>query len=246
LLLDEADKARKGEDEDEENKETQKVLDEVQKILPTKVYTMIQNIARLGQHYLTNQSPVLRRRLLELISTACEGLYRNQDEFLPLVNDVWPVLVKRLYDEEFFVVIAAASAVSEICRRSGDFMSTRIQVEWHNLMKLARQNRSRAEAEKKGRHGRGTYSQNWQLWESSIQLMSAIVQFVRIDDGMFDEVLDLLGDVLDDHEDVREALSVVNGDAVWLKQYSQGRQSDLRAPLLTGYRFVTLDTVFTK
>jgi hypothetical protein len=214
---------------------------EIQKAPPSKVYTMVQSIARLGQNYLTNQSPILRQKLLDLVSTACEVLYRDEDQFLPLVNDIWPVLVKRLYDHEPFVQIAASKAVSEICKCAGDFMSTRIQMEWHDLMKLVRNAKAKAIAEKKGKHGRGIYSQSWQKWEGFINLLVTILEYVRINDDMFDEVLQILADLLVTRADVHTALSVVNADAVWLEELRQGQYSELKVPLLEDYAFASLD-----
>src|SRR6266536_45859 len=47
---------------------------EIQKPPPTNTYTMLQSIARLSQHYLTSPSPVLRSKLLSLISTSSASL----------------------------------------------------------------------------------------------------------------------------------------------------------------------------
>ena len=212
---------------------------EIQKLPPTKVYKMTQSIVRLAQHYLTSPSSLLRRRLLDLISTASNVLRFNEDEFLPLINDIWPVLVKRLHDEEPFVVISASRAVGEICKSAGDFMSTRVQVEWRDMMTLAKQIRAKAYAEKKGPHGRGIHSQNSQLWDSIAKLFLAIVKYVRIGDDAFDEALELLGDLLSTSDDVRNALSVVNADAVWLYEYERGRQLDLLIPVMEGCTFVS-------
>lgn len=203
---------------------------------------MVQSIARLGQHYLTSQSPVLRRRLLGLISTACAALHNNEDEFLPLVNDIWPVVIKRLYDEEAFVVIAASETVAQMCKCAGDFMSTRIRVEWHDMMKLARQMKANAEAERKGKHGRGIYSLNWQVWESMITLLITVVEYVRIEAEIFDEVLEILAEYVTTRKDVRTSLSAINADAVWLMEVNRGRELNLTTPILEGYTFTSIQS----
>lgn len=123
-------------------------------------------------------------------------------------------------------------------------MATRIQSEWLDLMKLARQIRAKAEAEKKGRHGRGIFSQNLQMWESTIQLLLATVGYVRIEDFMFDEILELFGDLLRDREDIRVTLSVVNANAVWLNDYTHGWIVDLKVPRLEGYEFAGINPVY--
>ena len=218
---------------------------EIQKSPPTKVYTMVQGIVRLGQHYLTNQSPHLRAKLLDLINTASEALYKDEDQYLPLVNDVWPVLIKRLYDEEPFVVIAASRAVAGICKCAGDFMSTRIQVEWRDIMKQIRHVKLKATAEKKGRHGRGVFSQTWQVWEAFIKLLITIVEYVRIDDDMFDEALEILAELIGSREDVRNAFSVVNADAVWLQELRQGQLPRMETPVMVDIKFADFDSGVT-
>ncbi len=54
-----------------------------------------------------------------------------------------------------------------------------------------------------------------------MDLLVALVSHVRTDDNMFDQVLDLLGDRLVVDEKVRQALEVVNPDAVWLSLYQR-------------------------
>jgi hypothetical protein len=248
-LLDEADATREdGDAEEGESKqpEQEQSAGEVQNAPPTKIYTMVQSIARLGQHYLTNQSPFLRARLLGLVSTASAALYKNEDEFLPLINDIWPTVVSRLYDEEPFVVIAAADALAEICRTAGDFITTRMQTEWSDLMKMARKAQSKAAAEKKGTGSRGIYSQASQVWESVVRLLLAVVEYVRIDDEMFDEVVELLADLIPSRSEVRDALSIINADAVWLAMQIAGKNEKIKAPVLNGYEFAALDTIATR
>ena len=104
-------------------------------------------------------------------------------------------------------------------------------------MKVARLARSKVSKEKKGSAGRGIYSQNNQVWEAVIRLMVSIVEYVRVEDEMFDEVLDILGDSLHAREDVRSALGIVNRDAVCLALHVAGKDRRLKTPVLKGYEF---------
>lgn len=210
---------------------------EIQKPPPSKVYSMLESIARLSQHYLTNTSPLLRSKLLYLISTSCDSLQVNDDRFLPLVNDIWPVVIKRVYDEEGFVAIAGADAVAEICKCAGDFMSTRIQVEWPDLIKLASRSKLSMLMEKDAR-SRGRYSQHHQVWDSIVRLIISIARHVRISDDIFDEILDLLGFLLCTRSDIKDALSSSNADAVWLSMYCLGQTPEMEHPALGEYPFM--------
>ena len=189
----------------------------MESIAPTKTYEMIKSIARLGQHYLTHDSSNLRTRLLQLTSRACTALCRNEDEFLPLINDIWPMVVKRLYDPEPFVSMAAADTVSQILRLAGDFMSSRMETEWPDIRILYWQVHKRMVAEKRGINGRGMFTTAHQIWVPLVKLMISVVNFARIDANMEDDIMDMLSGYINSRSDVREALTVMNADAVWLE-----------------------------
>ncbi|KAK3902014.1 armadillo-type protein [Staphylotrichum tortipilum] len=61
-----------------------------------------------------------------------------------------------------------------------------------------------------------------QVWEAVIGLLTAIVSFVRVGDDMFDDILDVVADVLPQQAALRQALEAVNADAVWLALYERG------------------------
>ena len=58
--------------------------------------------------------------------------------------------------------------------------------------------------------------------------------YVRIDDEMFDEIVELLQDLIPVRRDVRDALSLVNADAVWLAMQIAGKKEDMERPVLKG------------
>jgi hypothetical protein len=238
-LLDEA-SAPSPSNEDSEDSEALPAT-EIIKPPPTKIYTMIQSIARLSQHYLTSPSPVLRSKLLDLIRTSSIALRRDEDSFLPLVNDIWPVLIIKLYDNESYVQIAACQAVSEICRSAGDFLATRVADEWASIIRLGRKVRLEMEQTRKGGAGRGAFTQSSKVWEAVVGLLMAVVGYVRIEDEMFDEVVEVLGDLVWEREVVKRTLDEVNRDAVWLAMQIAGKNKDLETPVIDGYTFLALN-----
>ncbi|OWP07444.1 hypothetical protein B2J93_4973 [Marssonina coronariae] len=216
---------------------------EIAKPSPTKIYTMLQSIFLLSQHYLTSSSGHLRTKLLTLIRTSCPSLALNEDAFLPLVNDIWPVLVTRLYDPESYVRIAACETVAELCKCAGDFLSSRIRDEWPSMLRLARESKAKAESEKKGRGSRGVHSQAIKVWEGVVRLLSTVVEHVRLEDEMFDDVVDVLGALVWERTSVRDALSAVNADAVWLAMQINGRNRRVETPVSGEFEFAALDSV---
>lgn len=118
----------KGEDEATEDPPASK-NDEVA-IPKTPVYTLLTKITSLTQHYLTSPTPTLRKQLLDLLSKVSPALAPDEDAFLPLVNDVWPVIMARLHDSEPYVVTSACGTLSVLCESAGDFLSSRVKTEW--------------------------------------------------------------------------------------------------------------------
>lgn len=96
----------------------------------TPTYNLLTKITSLTQHYLTSPTPTLRKQLLDLLSKVSPALAPDENAFLPLVNDVWPVIMSRLHDPEPYVVVAACGALSALCESAGDFLSLRVKTEW--------------------------------------------------------------------------------------------------------------------
>ncbi|KAL1888727.1 hypothetical protein Sste5346_009352 [Sporothrix stenoceras] len=108
--------------------------------------------------------------------------------------------------------------------------------------------------------GLGRFAQAVQVWEAVAGLLIAIVTYVKLDDDVYDAILELLlgtspggARVLPVSEELkaREALAVVNPDAVWLATYRAGQldSSDdnnedswelSTPPVLAGVSFVPL------
>ncbi|KAH6668791.1 putative TEL2-interacting protein 1 [Halenospora varia] len=97
-LLDEADAARQVTDSEEQEEQPSPPQTELTAAPPNKTYTLLQSITRLSQHYLTSPSPLLRTKLLTLITTASSSLSNNTDNYLPLINDIWPVILPLIHD----------------------------------------------------------------------------------------------------------------------------------------------------
>ncbi|KAL2064186.1 hypothetical protein VTL71DRAFT_4680 [Oculimacula yallundae] len=214
---------------------------------PTKTYTLLHNISHLSQHHLTSPSPHLRTKLLSLLHTSLPSLCKNETLFLPLINDIWPVLIPRLYDTEPYVQIVACEVVAEVCRCAGDFVSTRIRDEFSSILKLARgvKERVNEESERKGgsKGGRGVFSSDNKVWEGVIGLLIAVVEFVRIEDESYDEVVEILGGLVWERGEVRSVLEAINADAVWLHLQVHGRNGRVERPVMEGFEFLSLDNV---
>ncbi|KAJ4162656.1 hypothetical protein NW754_014075 [Fusarium falciforme] len=87
----------------------------------------------------------------------------------------------------------------------------------------------------------GRFASPARVWGATVELLTAIVSHVHVDDDMFDDILDLLSDVLERNVGVREALEAVNGDAVWLVRYERGNVEPLPTPQMDGIVFAAME-----
>jgi len=89
--------------------------------------------------------------------------------------------------------------------------------------------------------GLGMFAQAAQLWVAATDLLTAIVSYVRLDDDVFDQILDILADTLAHNDKSRKALEAINADAVWLALYQTGQAEWKQAPALDGVTFAQME-----
>lgn len=230
-------------DEDEDEDAPRPPEDQV--IKPTKSYELVQRITRLSQHYLTHDSPTLRMKLLRLVNTASPLLAKNEDEFLPLVNDIWPVVHNRLFDDESQVVIAAADAITQLAESCGGFLASRVSESWASIRKLYTKIFKELERERRMKSGSlGIYSPNYKTWDALCRLLAGLAVNVPVGDEIIDEICETVGAaVLMERVDLRRALEGANADAVWLEvqnwRSANGASTGLcrEVPVMEGVEF---------
>ncbi|TVY69012.1 TEL2-interacting protein, partial [Lachnellula suecica] len=109
--------------------------------------------------------------------------------FLPLVNDLWPVILNCVWDASPFVVVGALSTLTVLCQTAGGFLASRIATEWTSILKLARRLKAEAGKEKRGRFGEGA-----RKWEKCVEMLCAVVQDVGVEEIIFGDILNVLGE----------------------------------------------------
>ncbi|KAG6033951.1 hypothetical protein E4U41_006760 [Claviceps citrina] len=87
----------------------------------------------------------------------------------------------------------------------------------------------------------GQHASPVRMWSAVVKLLTNVVSHVRVDEAMFDDIVELLVDVLERNSEVRDALEVINADAVWLARYERGNRVDmLPTPVVEGMDFVDM------
>jgi hypothetical protein len=238
-----ADETRADEEEEEDAGEREAAGKEVELPPPApKTYSLLLNISKLTQHYLTSASPILRTSLLSLLDTTFPALAKHENSFLPLINTLWPVLLSRLEDNEAYVVSGALDVIRSMCIHAGDFMSRRILEAWQIIKRIYRTRTGKAGTQLlnprslhpstkdlgaiASRKGQELLQYNNQkgyvdapsriIWESLVQLLISVINYVGIDDDSFEDTVDMLAPVAASRSDVQSALERRNSDAVWL------------------------------
>ena len=187
-----------------------------------KSYKMILSVVRLAQHYLTQESPYLRQQLLQLVGAGCDNLWRSEDDYLPLINDIWPPVIRRLYDEEAIVSLAAMDTLASIFRTAGDFVATRVEDEWQDIGELYHRLSSRMHRDEGCKGPRRNFTYTYKLWDGMVKMLLSILATVRISPEMEDDIFDMLGPLISTRSDIRDALVLINPDGVWFLE--EGRR----------------------
>ncbi|KAF9225482.1 hypothetical protein BS17DRAFT_731017 [Gyrodon lividus] len=181
-------------------------------------------------YFLTHGSPVIRARILSLLSSATPVL--SEAALLPSIHQAWPYILNRLSDPEIYVVSAAAGLVESLVTHVGSFMGRRIWDDiWPRfsttLKKLEAADGQNALA-RRGRGAVGTesaYTHSHRLYRSILKTMTAAVTGVHMQDTSGWEVILAFRRFLhrEAHEELQTcarelyiALSKGNKDAVWL------------------------------
>ncbi|KAK6501565.1 hypothetical protein TWF481_009401 [Arthrobotrys musiformis] len=194
----------------------------------TNAYNLLTSITRLSQNFLTSRSSSLRIHLLNLITTASPILSKEEDTFLPLINQLWPVITDRLKDSEPAVVILTIRTITRLCIDSGGFLSSRVEEVYPVIINLARtakadKDRSRQVVRKGATAG---YEVHNQIFSAIVELFETVAGYTNLSDGLLEGILEVVGGELvnEGYEGLKEALEGLNADAVWLEMMRHDRK----------------------
>ena len=205
---------------------------------PTATQALTRQIVSRSLYFLTHGSPVIRARILTLLSSSVPVL--PESALLPSIHSAWPFILNRLADSETFVVSAAASLVEALATHVGSFMFRRIWDDvWPRfrtiLAKLDAADAKNALA-KRGYGAVGTesaYTHSHRLYRSLLITMTAAMKGVQPQDSSVWQVILAFRRFLHNkaHEDLQGyardlyiAIGMNNADAVWLALSSTSGQ----------------------
>ncbi|OJA19563.1 putative protein 4 [Rhizopogon vesiculosus] len=197
---------------------------------PTPAQALTKQMVSRSIYFLTHSSPVIRARILTLLSSATPVL--PESALLPPIHQAWPFILNRLNDTEPFVVSATAGLVESLVTHVGSFMGRRIWDDvWPRfdsiLKKLDASDAQNALA-RRGYGAVGTdsaYTHSHRLYRSILRTMTAAVAGVHMQDTFGWQVILAFRRFL--HKQAHEELQACarelyvtlargNEDAVWL------------------------------
>ncbi|KAJ2158927.1 hypothetical protein GGF46_003399 [Coemansia sp. RSA 552] len=174
-------------------------------------------IALAVHNFLMSDSPAQQLVALKTVKNALAALQSTRD-LLPLVNEVWPPLVRRITEgerEAHYVVLAACDVVESVCVLGSDWMRKRIK---DDLWGRVRQLLTSLQAT------RGALEQRsgMNLATAVLHAMQRVVEYVPLDDptawdlaalafGFYGTPAEPLA------ADLLRAMAPAYGDKVWLQ-----------------------------
>ncbi|KAJ8588393.1 hypothetical protein M405DRAFT_934129 [Rhizopogon salebrosus TDB-379] len=198
--------------------------------VPTPAQALTTQMVSRSIYFLTHASPVIRARILTLLSSATPVL--PESALLPPIHQAWPFILNRLSDAEPFVVSAAAGLVESLVTHVGSFMGRRVWDDvwprFDNILKKQDASDTQNALARRGHGAVGTesaYTHSHRLYCSILRTMTAAVARVHMEDTYGWQVIVAFRRFL--HKQAHEELQTCarelyvtlargNEDAVWL------------------------------
>ena len=196
----------------------------------TPIQSLTKQIVSRSMYFLTHGSPVIRARILMLLTSAAAVL--PESALLPSINSAWPFILNRLSDNEPFVIGAAASLIEGLTTYAGDFMFRRIWDDvWPHFQKLLDKLNAADSKSALARRGHGAigtasaYTISHRLYRSIIKTMTATIKGVHPHEMSLWRVTLVFRRFLSQHaheelqacaKDLYLAIASRSADTVWL------------------------------
>lgn len=197
---------------------------------PTPVQRLTEQIITRSIYFLTHSSPVIRARILTVLTLAVPVL--PESTLLPSIHSAWPFILNRITDTETFVVSAASSLVEGLADHHGSFMFRRIWDDiWPRFRVLLGKLDDADSVNALARRGYGSvgtesaYTHSHRIYRAILKTMTAAFRHVRPHDTSTWQVIlafrRFLGKNVQDELqqcaiDLYITIGKKNPDAVWL------------------------------
>lgn len=196
-------------------------------------YTLLTKIIGYAEIYLTHSSPNLRYNLIVTIDMSLDILFISEDQFLPVINSFWPIMVSRLEDDEVFVVEATLKCIGNVCFHGKNFMTSRLTKLWPKLKKLL-PTKTRVPP----------LSFEARIMQAVFSCLSKIVTSCQLSEEIFDDILQTVSPYFatnDSSSDLKDSFEKSNSDMLWLTMAlmdpSSNQNIEIPTSSLTNFAF---------
>lgn len=197
--------------------------------VPRPTWELVRQVVEYSDRFLLHESAPLRRQLLDLMHAALPilasasvsteaaaaaaahgpgGAGETKEEFLPVVSDVWPVLVRALDDEDALVAARALAVIVRVVALAGGFMATRVAAVWPRVRTLL---------QPQAVPGDGSAQQLRPGERGALEFVAAALTDSRVDPQTFADMLAAVGPYLGSSGELAGVFGRVNGDALWFE-----------------------------
>ncbi|KAG8811135.1 hypothetical protein FRC19_004087 [Serendipita sp. 401] len=205
--------------------------DEESKLSPTQA--LVQQIVDKAIYFLTHSSPLIRARILSVLTSSISTLSNTKSTLLPSIHTAWPFILNRFNDPEPFVVTEAAELITALVEHVGGFMDIKVWDDiWpnfvHLISRLEKADKQYALTRRDHPNMLGmpsAYTTSHRLYRAILRTTSHSVSVLVAKDKVFWEVLLVCRRFLDKHgheelqklaRDLYIEAAMKNADAVWL------------------------------
>lgn len=192
--------------EEEENKKWDSII-------PKNNYMTLKRILEYANTFLVHDAGILRYNLLSTVCIGIPAMATSKNDFLPLVNTYWPLLISKLEDPEIFVIEAALDCIAQTSKYAREFLTSRIVKLWNSsLLKKMIPSGAPAYSTLPDR------SNEARRIAALSSCLAIVIDSTELPDDTFDDILRTMLIYLDDFPVLSESFSNVNDDAVWLEK----------------------------
>lgn len=195
---------------------------------------LIKQVVVKSVPFLTSPSPLIRARILSVLTSSISTLSSAESSLLPTIHTAWPFILNRFKDQEVFVVLEAAELVCALVEGVGDFVDTKV---WEDIWplftslidRLGKADSFSALSQRSlSGHSLGpqsTYSSSYRLYSAILRTLTKAIGLLQLKDKVVWDVLlkcrtFLREGMIDDLNAISRVLYLEmakkNADAVWL------------------------------
>lgn len=169
------------------------VADEPSSLNESQSLTM--SILSRMQYFINSDSPQLRKIIIGIVTSAVKSLQNVSTSLHPLIHSIWPMIISRLNDKEFYITIQTLELISELAKYAPTFLTRRVIDDlWPLIQRLSVSIKSSTlETTQKTVF---LYSVEFKLQKAYLECIQCLVSNVKLNTVIIQTVSEMMWDFL--------------------------------------------------